>query len=448
MAVKGYFHSVRLDKEKCTGCVNCIKNCPTEAIRVRQGKAEINEQKCIDCGQCINACPRKAKYVETDSLELLNSYKYTIALPPPSLYGQFPESVTPGQILAALIDLGFDDVFEVAVGAEVVAAEAKNLFETGKLKGPIISSNCPAVVRLIQVRFPELTSRILPLDPPSEVAAKLARQLKSRELGIPEEDIGVFYLTPCAAKVTSIKAPEGGIPSYIDGAFSIQQLFPLISRSVKNAKDTGKYQRASGPGVRFGIPGGEAEAVARGNSLVVEGIGNVDEVLEELEMGHLEGIDYIEAKACNGGCVGGILNVVNSYVARVRLERIARELDRDVRPLGERWPGLAQVNFRVPRIRVEPRPMLGLDSDINGAMAKMVAAEEILSTLPGLDCGACGAPSCKALAEDIAQGKSDATSCIFILRERIMALGMKVYNLAGIGNIIKEEQRHTKEGEE
>ncbi|NLJ33555.1 MAG: 4Fe-4S binding protein [Firmicutes bacterium] len=446
--MRGYFHSVRLDREKCTGCVNCIKKCPTEAIRVRHGKAEINEQKCIDCGECIGACPRKAKYVEIDSLELLNSYKYTIALPPPSLYGQFPPSVTPGQILAALIDLGFDDVFEVAVGAEIVAAETRRLFRTGELKGPVISSNCPAVVRLIQVRFPELTKRILPLDPPSEVAGRIARQLKSRELGMAEEDIGVFYLTPCAAKVTSIKAPEGGLPSYIDGAFSIQQLFPLISRSLKNVQGRGRQQRASGLGVGFGIPGGEVKAVGRENSLIVEGIGNVDNALEELEMGHIEGIDYIEAKACNGGCVGGILNVVNGYVAQVRLERIVRELDQVHEPLEERWPNLAQLNFKVPRIRVEPRPMQPLDSDINGAMAKMVAAEGILRTLPGLDCGACGAPSCKALAEDIAQGKSNANSCIFILRERIMALGMKVYNLAGIGTRMEEQRGDKEEGEE
>lgn len=85
----GYFHSVRLDRENCKGCVNCIKRCPTEAIRVRHGKAEIIEEKCIDCGECIRACPNKAKYVETDSLDLLHSYEYKIALPPPSLYGQF-----------------------------------------------------------------------------------------------------------------------------------------------------------------------------------------------------------------------------------------------------------------------------------------------------------------------------------------------------------------------
>lgn len=63
----GYFHSVRLDRGNCKGCVNCIKRCPTEAIRVRHGKAEIIEEKCIDCGECIRACPNKAKYVETDS---------------------------------------------------------------------------------------------------------------------------------------------------------------------------------------------------------------------------------------------------------------------------------------------------------------------------------------------------------------------------------------------
>ena len=172
----GYFHSVRLDRENCKGCVNCIKRCPTEAIRVRHGKAEIIEEKCIDCGECIRACPNKAKYVETDSLDLLHSYEYKIALPPPSLYGQFRAPTTPDQVLKALVDFGFDDVFEVAVGAEVVAAETKRLFQEGKLRGPVISSACPAVVRLIQVRFPGLTSRILPLAPPSEVAAHLARR--------------------------------------------------------------------------------------------------------------------------------------------------------------------------------------------------------------------------------------------------------------------------------
>ena len=183
------------------------------------------------------------------------------------------------------------------------------------------------MVRLIQVRFPGLTSRILPLAPPSEVAAHLARQLKARELGIPEEKIGVFYLTPCSAKVTSIKAPVGGIPSFIDGAFSIQHVYPQLSqllKQVKGVQHPGRYPRASGLGIGFGISGGEQAAVGLENQLVADGIASVIDVLEELEMGHLDGIDYIEARACSGGCVGGILNVVNGHVARARLDKIIR----------------------------------------------------------------------------------------------------------------------------
>ncbi|HHW92158.1 MAG TPA: 4Fe-4S dicluster domain-containing protein [Firmicutes bacterium] len=447
----GYFNFVRLDREKCKGCVNCIKKCPTEAIRVRQGKAEIIEQKCIDCGECIRACPNKAKYVETDSTALLQEYKYRIALPSPSLYGQFRDPINPVRLLTALRDLGFDDAFEVAVGAEVVAAETKRLFQTGKLQGPVISSACPAVVRLIQVRFPELTSRILPLAPPSEVAAHLARYLKARELGIPEQEIGIFYLTPCSAKVTSIKAPVGGIPSFIDGAFSIQQLYPRLSHLVKQVKGVqhpGGYSRASGLGIGFGISGGEQAAVGLENQLVADGIASVIDVLEELEMGHLDGIDYIEARACSGGCVGGILNVVNGHVARARLDKIIREQNRSSLPLHERFPELDRLDYKVPRIHVEPRPMVYLDSNINGAMAKMTAAEKILKKLPGLDCGACGAPNCKALAEDIVLGKAEETNCIFILRERIMTLGMKVYNLAGIKPLTLSLEDLEKEGEE
>ena len=84
-----YFHSVTLDKDLCKGCINCIKRCPTEAIRVRDGKAHISPGLCIDCGECIRICPHHAKKPIYDPLSVLDNYKYKIALPPPSLYGQF-----------------------------------------------------------------------------------------------------------------------------------------------------------------------------------------------------------------------------------------------------------------------------------------------------------------------------------------------------------------------
>jgi Fe-S-cluster-containing hydrogenase component 2 len=87
--MQGYYHSVTLDEDKCMGCTNCIKRCPTEAIRVRDGKAYIIAERCIDCGECIRICPYHAKIAVTDPLDAIDDYRYKIALPAPTLYGQF-----------------------------------------------------------------------------------------------------------------------------------------------------------------------------------------------------------------------------------------------------------------------------------------------------------------------------------------------------------------------
>ena len=70
-----------LDKELCMGCINCIKRCPTEAIRVRDGKAHILKERCIDCGECIRICPHHAKKAITDPVSILENFQYTISLP-------------------------------------------------------------------------------------------------------------------------------------------------------------------------------------------------------------------------------------------------------------------------------------------------------------------------------------------------------------------------------
>jgi hypothetical protein len=355
-----------------------------------------------------------------------------VALPPPSLFGHLRATVSPDQVLTALTNIGFDSVFEVAVGADVVSSEIKRLFRSGEISGPVISSACPAVVRLIQVRFPDLTGRIMPLSPPTEVAAQLARQEMQSRLGCAAEDIGIFFLTPCAAKVTSVKAPVSGLPSNIDGAIGVHQIYPQLNRYLKRPNQQMLKSLASGSGMGWGISGGERLAVGLENYLVVDGIHNVISVLEELEMGHLGGIDFIEAQACTGGCVGGYLHALNTFVARVQLRKLARELDEKKSSSEKQHSQLAWLDCRVPRISVQPRQIVYLDSDINKAMVKMADTEKVTQLLPGLDCGACGAPNCKALAEDIVLGKAKETDCIFVLRERIMDLSLHVYDLAKI----------------
>ena len=106
-----FIRSVRLRESACQGCINCIKYCPTQAIRVHNGKAHIIDKFCIDCGRCIRYCPHHAKIPVYDPLSVINNFKYTVALPAPSLYAQYNNLTNVDIVLNALLKLGFDDVY-------------------------------------------------------------------------------------------------------------------------------------------------------------------------------------------------------------------------------------------------------------------------------------------------------------------------------------------------
>ena len=204
-----YYHSVTLDRDRCRGCINCIKRCPTEAIRVRNSKAKIIKERCIDCGECIRVCPHFAKKVVTDDFHMIEDYEYRVAMPAPTLYGQFKGVTDVNIVLTGLLEIGFDKVYEVAKAAELVTLATREYMDKNKTVRPLINSACPAVVRLIKVRFPSLIDNILPILAPVELAAILARHEAVKETGLPPEKIGIFFITPCAAKVTNIKNPIG-----------------------------------------------------------------------------------------------------------------------------------------------------------------------------------------------------------------------------------------------
>jgi len=130
----------------------------------------------------------------TDSWDLMNDFKYRIALPAPSLYGQF-KNVDVDNVLTALLEIGFDDVFEVALGADIVSKLTRQALMENRLRRPVISSSCPAVVRLVQIRFPSLLDNVLDLCTPMEVAATLAKDEAVRKTGLKREEIGTFFIS-------------------------------------------------------------------------------------------------------------------------------------------------------------------------------------------------------------------------------------------------------------
>lgn len=409
-----FFHSVTLDSSKCKGCINCIKRCPTEAIRVRNGKAHIITERCIDCGECIRVCPYKAKQASYDPISVINGYKYKIALPAPSLYGQFNNLDDINIILKGLKLIGFDEVFEVSKAAEIVSDCTRKIMASGSIPRPIISSACPAVTRLIRVRFPKLIEHVLPLNAPIEVACRMARADAVKRTGLKPSEIGVIFITPCPAKVTAVKMPLGITKSDIDAVVAIKDVYPLLLSSMKNVSDDDDLQDSGRIGVGWGSSGGEAGGTLNENYLAADGIENVIRVLEDLEDEKFTELDFIELNACSGGCVGGVLTVENPYVARARLKRLRKYLPVSCNHIKNDIPQDAKWDTTL-----EFASVLKIADELTEALHKMNEMEQITKRLPGLDCGSCGAPSCHALAEDIVRGIASEEDCIFRLRDHM-----------------------------
>ena len=421
------FHSVTLDRDKCHGCINCVKRCPTEAIRVRGGKAKIIKERCIDCGECIRVCPHHAKQAIFDPLSVMDRFTYKIALPAPALYGQFNNLDDIDLILGALLLMGFDEVFEVARAAELVSDATRRYMAREDILRPVVSSACPAVLRLIRVRFPELIGHVLPMHAPIEVAARLAKKHAAEKTGLPPEQIGAIFISPCPAKVTAVKMPLSSEKSCVDGVLAIREVYPKLISLMREVPSSVDLARTGRMGIGWGSSGGEAAAALKERYLAADGIENVIRVLEDLEDEKFYDLDFVELNACSGGCVGGVLTVENPYVARAKLKRI-----RKYRPVSCNHIDGEDLSAFFWDEAVEYEPVLELDADFRTAMEKMKTMREIEARLYGMDCGSCGAPSCKALAEDIVRGFATEEACIFKLREEIDGMAESLRRLSRV----------------
>lgn len=422
------FHSVLLDEEKCKGCTHCIRRCPTEAIRVKRGKARIDEERCIDCGECIRTCPNHAKYGQTDSLELLKNFRYTIAMPAPAFYAQFKGNISLAKILGGLLKLGFDEVFEVAWGAEILADEIDRFLKKPNLALPVISSACPAVVRLVEVQFPSLIDNLLPLDSPLGLSAKIARK-QAMAKGYTPEEIGVFFITPCPAKVMEVRRSRG-LMERIDGAISMSSIYSRLVIDLDSLPEALDFQLACWKGIGWARSGGEQESLGEGKYMAVDGIHNVISVFEKIEMGELKKVIYCEAQACVGGCIGGVFAVQNPFIAKVSINHLIKKYTCSRPPEDneiKEWRKEAVFQRVNP---YEVRDVMKLDDDYRKAIEKYQQIEKFLEKLPALDCGACGCPTCRTLAEDVVRGKAQEIDCPFLLREKLCEISKEIFELA------------------
>ena len=400
-----------LKEDHCVGCTHCLRVCPTEAIRIRGGKARMMPHRCIDCGECIRACPRKAWTVEAKPWERVLEKGKIVAVLDPAVLGQFGDRVVPGMILRTFSEIGFSKVEDIGQGLAVYRRAVAGHLASGRAPSPAISSDCPAVVQLVQVKFPSLLENLVPVVPPFEIMADLLRRnTEWRSTG------GLGYVVPCLAKARA--ATEAGKPerSY-HHAIPFTEVYPILRAQLHGREEEPFPEAGGGPSVsalEWAYPGGQSRAMGLEASLIVDGVSQVAEVLELAENGLLEEVPFIEAWSCRGGCLGGPLNVRNPFWARFQLFSWIRKDDaRSPKTLGRG----EDVNAYIMDQPFPPRAGMRLDEDLQVAMEKLRRIDKVVKQFPGIDCGSCGSPSCLALAEDVVQGYARETDCICILKK-------------------------------
>ena len=336
-------HRSVIDHSKCVLCGNCIsacpygaivknmrpceKNCPVKAISMGEDrKAAIDPAKCIACGECVVQCPFGAimdKSYITDGVRLLQGSQkwgyHVYCVLAPSFVGQFEG--TPGQLVTALKKLGFHDVAEAAMGADLTAeAEAAEFEEKGKMT----SSCCPAFVRFVEQHMPEAAPLVSHTPSPMVMAA---RRIK-------EHDARVIFIGPCVAK--KLEFQQGKTQGAVDLVLTFEELYAMIAaRGIElTEQEETPLDQASGFGRGFAAGGGVAAAVKQAlkergseveaNCLACSGIDECRLALLKMTKGVLSE-NFMEGMACQGGCVNGPVGLIRSRKNKAAVANHAKE---------------------------------------------------------------------------------------------------------------------------
>jgi anti-sigma regulatory factor (Ser/Thr protein kinase)/NAD-dependent dihydropyrimidine dehydrogenase PreA subunit len=371
--------SLYASAERCIDCHRCLSACPTGAMRVRNGRPSVLEHLCIDCTCCIAACAPHALTLEddVDALEHVERPADTVLALPPALLAGFGEHAGVARVLAELGRLGFASLAGVRPYEEALRAAVLEHAGGADVMCPVISPVCPAVMQLVELRFPSLLPHVAPFESPWEA-------LQADADG---QRLACVVSCPSQRSTLLAAAAQGG------GEVVDLPTPGLVRRAVLPALAVGHDQAAAGVAA--------AEARADG-VLHVSGVAHVLAILEQIENGLLTGVPVVEPFICDGGCFGSPLLEEDPHVALYHWARADGA--------GEAGAGRA-VPRRRPRTA---RPGIRLDADMAAAIEKLSRLDELTRSLPGKDCGACGAPTCAALAEDIVMERAERSLCPYV----------------------------------
>lgn len=395
--------TIQYTLSQCEKCLACLKSCPTQAISLNHDRVEINNQRCIACDQCISACTSSGLKSKSSDLSYLKNYHYNVLLIPASIFSDCSTQIEASNLLSSLKQLGFDEVIDYSDISGAMYEKAIQYVDEHDDKCRI-TSFCPVINNLIEVKYPMLMDMILPIEYPFEVAARRVR----KRLNGSYESVGIFSLCECVGKLTIAKHPYGNKDSEIDHALSIAELFPLIFKSISNREEDKNECEVSmcREGLCSIISDYYKEKQGSKDLIAITGFGKVQRVLELAEFDNLHSIRLLSLYACASGCIGGHYLWGNPFVGRIHMERFLKSANKACADM--EW---SEMLKEPKRLRKETKV------SIQDKLHHFQKMNEILEQLPGYDCGACGLASCRMMAEDIILNKHTLSDCVILKNE-------------------------------
>ncbi len=438
--------SLQASRGLCQDCRRCLTACPTEAIRMREHVPAILEHLCIDCGACVAACKPEALTIRNDvsGLHEITDRQDALLVVPPGLLVDCGPKYSPERVLGALRSLGFADVVSITPYEEALRQAVATSTQAESVELPAISPVCPAIVNLIELRFPSLIPHLAPYDSPLEAvqaahpeqpmvyvvscpsqrSALIANEVAGGLL--PGRETITEYVTPAMARQAAMEqlvdlpdeeqdsggsaAPTEGAA---EGAAPDEAALPSKAAAHRTVAAGARTTARMTPKAMQAMEARLSSGGPQTPRLVVTGVEHVVAVLEQLENGLLGNVPVIEPYACEGGCFGSPFLQEDYHVSLHRWEEAERTLALDALEYDQ------ELVRAVPRrLPVTARPGIRLDADMGLAIEKLGQLQTILEDLPGKNCGACGAPSCTALAEDVVLERALLTDCPYIETRR------------------------------
>lgn len=390
----------------CKHCYKCVRNCSVKAISVKNEQAHIIRDACIHCGHCLEVCPQNAKTFASD-MDRVKSYLRqgikTIISIAPSYLGVLKYE-KPGQVVDALLKLGFSEVRETAEGAALVTKEYRRILEEGEMEN-MITTCCPSMNDLIEKYYPSLTKYMIPVVSPMIAHGRLIKSIYG-------EDVKVVFLGPCIAK-----KEEGVGDQRVMGAINALLTFEeleswLDAEGIDICKCEDKPFGNPEVNVNriYPVSGGVIQSVLAGKTsdtyhkIYVDGLEECIELLECMQKGELDHC-FIEANVCSGGCVKGPASNKwkGSYTpAKLKIEQQVKHVPADE---SIQLEGISLSKKFYDRSRKEKLPTEEQIKDILRASGKYKKEDE-------LNCGACGYATCRDKAIAVYQNKAELGMCL------------------------------------